>query len=76
MVSNELIILTQSMFGQNSDLILVKFDEYCQLEEWISHDIVLKAILKLSNGDDSKVDKYLKMAKIDPRDVVMLAEDQ
>lgn len=75
MVSKEIADKVQSMFGKASNQVLAKFEDYSKQEEWISHDKVLNAILKLSKGETSKIDKYLNMAKIDPRDVVMLAED-
>lgn len=75
MVSKEIADKVQSMFGKASNQVLAKFEDYSKQVEWISHDKVLNAILKLSKGETSKIDKYLNMAKIDPRDVVMLAED-
>ncbi len=62
-------------FGKSSEEVIRKFKEYSKGDEWVSHKKVLNAVLKLSNGNTDKVDKYLKMAKIDPRDVVMLADE-
>lgn len=74
MVSKEIANKVHSIFGKASIQVLSKFEDYSEQEEWISHDKVFNAILKLSEGDISKLDKYLNMAKIDPRDVIMLAE--
>lgn len=75
MVSKEIANKVYSMFGKASHQVLAKFEDYSKQEEWISHDKVLNAILKLSDGDPSRIDKYLNIAKIDPRDVVMLADE-
>ncbi len=74
MLDKELITKVQLVFGQSSDQILSRFEDYAKGEEWISHKKVLNAILKLSRGDISKIDKYLNMAKIDPRDIVMIVK--
>lgn len=62
-------------FGKSGDEVIRKFKEYSKGDEWVSHNKVLNAILKLSKGNTEKVDKYLKMAKRDPRDVVMIADE-
>ncbi|MCB9043635.1 MAG: hypothetical protein R2798_12050 [Chitinophagales bacterium] len=62
-------------FGKSSDEVIRKFKDYSNGDEWVSHEKVLKAILKLSQGNIEKVDKYLKMARLDPRDVVMIADE-
>jgi hypothetical protein len=74
MIDNELISKIKTMYGALGDEVISKFETYAKSDEWISHTKVLNAVLKLSNGDISKLNKYLELAGIDPRDVVMLAE--
>jgi len=62
-------------FGKSSDEVIRKFKEYSKGDEWVSHKKVLSAIVKLSKGSPEKVDEYLKMAKTDPRDVVIIADE-
>jgi hypothetical protein len=76
MLSEKLINKIKLIYGEDSSQVLSKFEEYTNQKEWVSHEKVINAILKLSKGDILKVDKYLKMAKIDPRDVVMLADEK
>jgi len=73
-LDNDLIEKIKKEFGSSSDEIISKFIDSSKTREWIYHSKVLNAIIKLSEGDKTKVDKYLKMALIDPRDVVMLAD--
>jgi hypothetical protein len=62
------------IYGSSSKEIISQFEDYSKGNELISHSQVINAILKLSDGNILKIDKYLDMAKTDPRDVVMLSE--
>ena len=42
--------------------------------EWEDFDRLGNAILELSRGDLAKIDIYVRMAYLDPRDVLMLSE--
>ena len=75
MLSKELLNKIKSIYGNSSDQIIFKFEEYSKREEWISHNKVLNAIIKLSKGDVTMVDKYLDIAETDPRDVIMLSDE-
>lgn len=75
MLSKELLNKIKSIYGNSSDQIISKFEEYSKKEEWISHNKVLNAIIKLSKGDVTMVDKYLDIAETDPRDVIMLSDE-
>ena len=75
MLSKELLNKIKSIYGNSSDQIISKFEEYSKNEEWISHNKVLNAIIKLSKGNVSMVDKYLEIAETDPRDIIMLADE-
>jgi hypothetical protein len=76
MIDKKLIEEIKYTFGPSSDQIIEKFNEYSKRREWVSHSKVIAAILKLSEGDVSKIDEYINKAKVDPRDVVMYADEK
>jgi len=75
-MDRDIIETIKNDFGKDSEIVAKKFEDYLKTDEWVSHEKVLRSVLKLAEGDISKIDKYLKMANADPRDVVMLADDK
>ncbi len=75
-MNRDIIETIKNDFGKDSEIVATKFEDYLKTDEWVSHEKVLRSVLKLADGDITKIDKYLKMAKGDPRDVVMLADDK
>lgn len=75
-MNRDIIEAIKNDFGNNSEIVTSKFEDYLKTDEWVSHEKVLRSVLKLADGDMSKIDKYLKMANVDPRDVIMLADEK
>ena len=65
----------KSIYGNNTQDILNEFIQYAQRPEWVSHDKVIRTIIKISNGDLEKTIYYLNIANRDPRDVLLLANE-
>lgn len=74
-MDKELENIIKREFGELSGQVISKINGYLNTPEWIYHKKVINAILKLSRGDINKLDKFISMAKSDPRDVIMLADE-
>jgi hypothetical protein len=74
-INKELENRIKKDFGESANQAIIKINNYLNTPEWINHEKVVYAILNLSNKDINKLDKYIKIAMSDPRDVIMLADE-
>ncbi len=62
-------------YGADSSEVIELRRNYVQKPEWISHEKVIYSILKLANGRKSELIRFLRSAELDPRDVIMWADE-
>src|SRR5688572_9472571 len=64
----------ESDFGNNASEVVKLIHEATTKTNYISSDRVIRCIIFLAEKNLEKLQKFIKMASVDPRDVMMCAE--
>ena len=63
-----------NQFGKDNGEIKRKLQDFIKRNKYFSNPRIIRAILYLSNGNEIQIEKYIKQAEIDWRDILLWAE--